>query len=134
MTGAMPAKHHSPNAAPSRRAPPYARRTAHHPRPDGRVIVGSAGWDIAKLIEKAGGFRYRFAVLPPDSSPDALDWSCFADCEVLLSYYGRSHQAAAAAAAVAIVMAGARMVLAVDHTAETPMDVYRPRAAGGAHG
>ena len=109
-----------------RRSPPYARRTRHHPPPEGRVIVGRIGWELAKDMEDRDGFSHRFAVLPSDTPPADFDWSAFAGCEVRLSYYGDADRAQAAAAAVAMVEAGARMVLTIDHAGGNQMDRYRP--------
>ena len=111
------------------RQPPYARRTRHHPPPEARVILGEPGWELARLIDASGGFRCRFAVLPPDTAPSDLDWSAFSGCDVFVSYDGNRDRDQAAAAAVELVQAGARMGLTVDHIGNNPMDRYRPQVS-----
>jgi hypothetical protein len=94
------------------------------------VIVGTMGWELARRGDESGDRTDRLmAVLPLEADPDAYDWRDFAGRDVLVSLYADADPAQVHRAVVAMIRAGARMALVVDHRGERPMDLYRPRNA-----
>jgi len=95
-----------------RRWPPYARRTAHHPGPDARVVVGRCGWDAARAVL---GRAVLVAVLPDGDDPAGYDWTGLVGREVRVSWWSTDGTPADVVRrlALALVHAGARLVVAV---------------------
>ena len=112
------------------KAPPYSKRTAHHPGRDARVLIGHPGWTLARRwTENQSWPAAVVGVLPDGDPPEVFDWSAFSGREVMVSYWRPEDRRTAAAVAVAIVRAGAALALTVDHAGDDPMKSYRPAPA-----
>ncbi len=109
--------------------PPYTRQTAHHPGPDARIFSGPDAWERANLIIDNGANHYLLGILPPRSTPTDFEWSAFKGRDVIIE--ASESNEGNHALAVALILAGASVVVVLDITgrSKTPIESYRPRIA-----
>ncbi len=110
-------------------SPPYSRRPANDRGIDALVIATPTAWeDAERKLQWGTPLRHKLAILPPGKTPGDYDWSGFAGYDVTIGSLGISE--GERALAVALILAGARMVLIIDQDwgpQRHPMEVFRPR-------